>query len=88
MKLFFTIFGTVFLAEMGDKTQIATFLFASKNNINRFYVFLASASALVAASAISVGLGDFLSKFISPQVFKIAGGILFIFLGVLMILGV
>jgi putative Ca2+/H+ antiporter (TMEM165/GDT1 family) len=85
MRAFFIVFGTVFLAELGDKTQIATFLFASKNNVSRLTVFLAAALALVLTSAIAVIFGDYLSKFISPHLIKIVGGIAFIVLGVFML---
>ncbi len=86
MKSFLIVFGSVFLAELGDKTQIATFLFASEKGMNKFLVFLAAASALVLTSALAVILGDFLSKYVSPNVIKTASGIVFIVLGVLVIL--
>ena len=85
MKSFLMVFGSVFLAELGDKTQIATFLFASEKGMNKFLVFLAAASALVLTSALAVILGDFLSKYVSPNVIKTASGIVFIALGVLIL---
>ena len=46
LKAFVIVFGTVFLAELGDKTQLATVLFASRENINLFGVFVAASLAL------------------------------------------
>ncbi len=86
MKSFLMVFGSVFLAELGDKTQIATFLFASEKGLNKFTVFVAAASALVLTSALAVILGDFLSKYVSPNIVKTVSGIVFIALGIFMIL--
>lgn len=83
MKSFLIVFGSVFLAELGDKTQIATFLFASEKGMNKFLVFLAAASALVSTSALAVVLGNLLSKYVSPDIVKTASGIVFIVLGIL-----
>ncbi len=54
LKLFLTIFGSIFLAELGDKTQLATLLFASGAETPKWLVFAASASALVLTSALGV----------------------------------
>ena len=53
-KIFATVFGTVFLAELGDKTQLATVLFASKNSVSLWTIFVAASVALVLTSAIGV----------------------------------
>src|SRR5262245_22759694 len=58
LKAAFVVFTTVFLAELGDKTQIATFLFATDPNLNRLAVFVAAATALVLSSLIAVLLGE------------------------------
>ncbi len=86
MKIFLMIFGAVFLAELGDKTQIATFLFATEKGFSKFVVFLASSSALITTSAIAVILGDLLSKYVSPNIIKTVSGVVFIVLGVLILL--
>jgi putative Ca2+/H+ antiporter (TMEM165/GDT1 family) len=56
-KVFATVFGTVFLAELGDKTQLATMLFASKSTGGLWMVFSAAAAALVLTTAIGVAAG-------------------------------
>ena len=53
-RVFLTIFISVFLAELGDKTQLATMLFAADKEVSKWTVFVASASALVVAAAIGV----------------------------------
>ena len=50
LKIFFTIFAAIFVAELGDKTQLATLLFASDKEVSKFTVFFASSAALVVAS--------------------------------------
>jgi putative Ca2+/H+ antiporter (TMEM165/GDT1 family) len=58
------VFITVFLAELGDKTQLATVLFASDGQRNPWLVFAAASLALVASTAIAVLLGAYASKYI------------------------
>jgi len=85
-KLFLTAFGTIFLAELGDKTQLATLLYASKSP-RPMMIFVASALALVLSSALAVTLGFALGKVIPANVVsKIAGGG-FIVIGVLLVFG-
>lgn len=79
-KLVATTFGTVFLAELGDKTQLATLTFAAEAQ-NRWAVLLGSASALVLASIIAVLAGELVSRVISPMWLKRAAGIAFVLIG-------
>ena len=58
MQAMFIIFATVFLAEIGDKTQLATLLFSAEGKVSPLRVFAASASALVLAAAIGVAAGQ------------------------------
>jgi putative Ca2+/H+ antiporter (TMEM165/GDT1 family) len=80
-KLFFTVFGTVFLAELGDKTQLATLLFASKTGTSLVTVFAAAAMALVATTAIGVLAGAVASQYLNPKVLNYLAGIGFILIG-------
>jgi len=74
-QLLFLSFGTIFLSELGDKSQLAT-LTLSGNSAAPRYVFIGSAAALVLASAIGVFLGDRLSIFLPTQLLKaIASGL-------------
>ncbi|MCW5700350.1 MAG: TMEM165/GDT1 family protein, partial [Rhodospirillales bacterium] len=57
MQHILVIFVTVFLAELGDKTQLATLLFAAGGQQHPIAIFLAAAGALVASTAIAVALG-------------------------------
>lgn len=75
LKIFSTIFAAVFIAELGDKTQLATMLFASDKDVSKVTVFLAASAALVFASAIGVLAGGFLSAYINEKMLTyIAGG--------------
>lgn len=80
-KLFFSTFVAIFLAEMGDKTQLATLSVASSTTSSRWIVFAASALALVSTSAIAVLAGELVSKHIPPVWIKRAAGTMFIILG-------
>jgi putative Ca2+/H+ antiporter (TMEM165/GDT1 family) len=81
MKAFFSVFLTVFLAEIGDKTQLATMLFASEGKANKWVIFAGSALALVLAAAIGVMVGAQLERFVSPRTLKIVAGIGFLLIG-------
>jgi putative Ca2+/H+ antiporter (TMEM165/GDT1 family) len=81
LKLLGTVFGTVFLAELGDKTQLATLLFASRDRAHLLTVFLAASSALVATSAIGVLAGAALSNYVQPKHLSYVAGFGFIAIG-------
>jgi putative Ca2+/H+ antiporter (TMEM165/GDT1 family) len=72
---------TIFLAELGDKTQIATMLFASDRENSAWGVFAASAFALVLGSALSVALGTFARSWLDTIPLKLIAGVIFIVIG-------
>lgn len=80
-KTFATVFGTVFLAELGDKTQLATVLFAAKGTVSPWTIFAAAATALVLTSAIGVAAGAAASQYLNPKYLSYAAGIGFIAIG-------
>ncbi|MFN3604655.1 MAG: TMEM165/GDT1 family protein [Leptonema sp. (in: bacteria)] len=82
LKTIMVVFWTIFLAELGDKTQLATLLYASDKDKKWIDVFLGSSLALVLTSAIGVLLGGIVSNYISEKVLKIVAGIAFIVVGV------
>lgn len=73
---------TVFLAEIGDKTQLATMLFSADAKTSKWMVFFGSATALVLAAGIGVLVGSQLEKFVSPSTLKWLAGFGFIGVGV------
>lgn len=81
MAQLITMFVTIFVAELGDKTQIATLLFASERQNSPWVVFAASAGALVLGSAISVLLGTFGGRFLEHVPLKLIAGIGFVAIG-------
>ena len=80
-KIFLTIFAAVFVAELGDKTQLATMLFAADKEVNKYLVFLAASAALVVASAMGVLAGSLLSEFTNEKYLHYIAGIGFIAIG-------
>jgi putative Ca2+/H+ antiporter (TMEM165/GDT1 family) len=82
LKPFLVIFGTVFLAELGDKTQLATVLFASNRANDAWSVFAAASLALVAASGIAVAAGTAISLYVNPRHLSIVAGAGFVVIGV------
>lgn len=82
MKSFLPIFWTIFIAELGDKTQLATLLFATDRQLNRWHVFLAAATALTLTSLMAVLVGDQLGRWVSPKVLKTLAGFGFIGIGI------
>jgi len=81
-KLLSTVFASVFIAELGDKTQLATMLFASDKQISKITVFAGASLALVVASAIGVLAGGVLSNYVSEKHLHYLAGIGFIAIGV------
>jgi len=82
-QTFLTVFTTVFIAEIGDKTQLATLLFSANANHSRWVVFAASAAALVLAAGIGVIAGQIIGKFVPEKILHVAAGLGFIAIGVL-----
>jgi len=81
-KIFITIFAAVFIAELGDKTQLATMLFATDKEVSKYVVFFAASAALVVASAIGVLAGSLLAEYINMKYLHYIAGIGFILIGV------
>ncbi|WP_411817284.1 TMEM165/GDT1 family protein [Hyphococcus sp. DH-69] len=86
MAAFLSIFITVFLAELGDKTQLATVLFASDSGHSKWMVFLAAAAALTLSTAAAVLLGAAADRFVSALPLKLIAGAGFILIGALMVI--
>ena len=84
-KLFATVFMTVLLAELGDKTQLATLLYATESAHSKLVVFLAAASALALSAAIAVLGGGALGALVSARAIRIIAAIGFIAVGVWML---
>jgi putative Ca2+/H+ antiporter (TMEM165/GDT1 family) len=80
-KVFGTVFATVFLAELGDKTQLATMLFASKHGVSRWQVFAAASAALVVSTALGVLAGQAIASVVSEKVLHWIAGIGFVAIG-------
>jgi putative Ca2+/H+ antiporter (TMEM165/GDT1 family) len=80
-KILSTVFGSVFIAELGDKTQLATMLFASDKEISRLTVFFGASLALILTSAIGVLAGSLISEYVSEKHLQYVAGIGFIAIG-------
>jgi len=80
-KILVTVFASVFIAEMADKTQLVTLLFAADKEVSKWTVFLGSASALVLASAIGVVAGSMLSHVVNEKIMSILAGTGFLIIG-------
>jgi putative Ca2+/H+ antiporter (TMEM165/GDT1 family) len=85
-KLLLTVFSTVFIAEIGDKTQLATLLYASGPEVSKLTVFFGASLALVLTSALGVLVGSLLSQAIEPKYLAWAAGFAFIAVGIWTIL--
>ncbi len=74
-------FVMIFLAELGDKTQLSTFAFASQSK-SPLSVFLGASLALVLSSLIGVALGGLIGKFVPERVMKVIAAVVFFGFGV------
>lgn len=80
-KIFLMIFGAVFIAELGDKTQLATMLFAADKDVSKYTVFFAASAALIVASALGVLAGSLLSEYINEKILHYVAGVGFVAIG-------
>ena len=85
-KIFLSTFALVFLAELGDKTQIAVMLQSAVHG--RWIVFLAASLALVLSVVLGVFLGGLISRMVSERVIHGVGGALFLVFGAMMLYSV
>ncbi|MFL0797685.1 MAG: TMEM165/GDT1 family protein [Cellvibrionaceae bacterium] len=80
-KIFSTVIVTVFIAELGDKTQLATMLFAADKAVNKWVVFAGASVALIAAAGLGVLVGSLLSQYLNEKLLNTIAGVAFIAIG-------
>lgn len=85
-KVFFATFGVVFLAELGDKTQLASLTLTAETN-KPLLVFIGSVSAYAVITLITVMAGGIITKFVSPEHIRYGAASLFVIIGILMFSG-
>ncbi|MEO0853385.1 MAG: TMEM165/GDT1 family protein [Cyanobacteria bacterium J06648_11] len=73
-------FGSIFLAEMGDKTQLATALLSAESH-HPLWTFAGAATALIATSLIGVLAGQWVARIVPPKLIKVAAGLGFFAIG-------
>ena len=81
LSIFMTTFTTIFIAELGDKTQIATLMLSAESG-KPIIVFIGSSLALISSSLVGVLIGKWLSKTISPSKFEFFTGCLMIIISI------
>ena len=81
-KILATVFASVFIAELGDKTQLATLLFAADKETSKLTVFAGASLALIVTSAIGVLAGSVLSQYVSEKTLSYLAGTGFIIIGI------
>ena len=77
IRIFLSTFISLFIAELGDKTQIATLLLTAQSG-KPLVVFIGSASALICSSLVGVLLGRWISRIIPPQQLSYIAGVLMV----------
>ena len=87
-RLFLSTFLLIFLAELGDKTQLAALTRTAAADGSKWTVFFAASAALVLSTLVAVLVGEGLSKLVAPRTIKITAGILFVLFGLLILKGV
>ncbi len=81
---FILAFGTIFLAELGDKTQLSTLLMTAESK-SPWIVFAGAAGALITTSLLGVVIGRWLARYLSPEALKTMTGASLLFIAVLLI---
>jgi putative Ca2+/H+ antiporter (TMEM165/GDT1 family) len=85
MRAYATVFVSVFLAELGDKTQLATLLFATDGALSRAGVLAAAAAALVVSTALAVAAGSLLLAWLDPRHLRTVAAVGFVAIGLWML---
>lgn len=86
LKLFTSTFVAIFLAELGDKTQLATLSLAASSG-RRWTIFLGASLALMLSTLLGVMAGGLVVNTIPPDYIRIGAGALFILIGIAMLMG-
>jgi putative Ca2+/H+ antiporter (TMEM165/GDT1 family) len=82
IKVLTTVFTVVFIAELGDKTQLATMLFAADREVSKWTVFAGASLALIVASGLGVLAGGFIANYVSEKYLHYIAGIGFVGIGI------
>ncbi|MFA4944712.1 MAG: TMEM165/GDT1 family protein [Lentisphaeria bacterium] len=83
-KMMFLCFGLVFIAELGDKTQLAALAFTSRSP-SPWPVFIGASLALLCTTALAVAFGELLKRFLDPKLMTLGSAVLFIVVGVVLL---
>ncbi len=86
MRYLLTVFITVFLAELGDKTQLAVLLFATKPEVSKVGVAAAASLALVTTTVFATLIGDQLSRWVNLRYLEAAAGVGFMLIGAVILI--
>ncbi|MBI4701328.1 MAG: TMEM165/GDT1 family protein [Deltaproteobacteria bacterium] len=86
-KVLGTTFGIVFLAELGDKTQLAALALAGRTG-KPWAVFLGASAALVLVTLIGVAAGALLGKYLPEKAVRLGAALLFVAVGAYLLWGV
>jgi len=81
-RILLTVFAAIFVAELGDKTQLATLLFAADKDVSKLTVFIGASLALIVASGIGVLAGGVISHYVGERPLHYLAGIGFIGIGI------
>ena len=84
IKLILSTFFLVFLAELGDKTQLTTMLLSTQSQ-SKVAVFIGASTALILSSLLGIILGSTINKYISTHLLQITSGIAFIIIGIMLL---
>lgn len=82
IKILVTVFTAIFVAELGDKTQLATLLFAADKEVSKLAVFIGASLALIVTSGIGVLAGGVISQYVSERYLHYLAGIGFVGIGI------
>ena len=86
MKIYLAVFASVFMAELGDKTQLATLTYAASPGASPLGVFVAAAAALILSSALAVLIGSRIERWVAPAQLQLLAGLAFIGIGTWMVI--